>query len=148
MIEPQKCSFFLLRYVPDAIKNEFVNVGLVLLPQAGRTELRFTRDWSRVRCLDPHADTEFLETLESDLRDQLQGSNGSHDLILRKIQDSFSNSLQLSESKGCLAETPAQEADTLAEMYLESARRKAPREASARQAVFSRMRNEFESAGV
>src|SRR5262249_53722832 len=59
-----------------------------------------------------------------------------------------SNSLQLSESKGCLAETPAQEADTLAEMYLETSRRRAPREASARQAVFARMRSAFETAGV
>ena len=24
------CQFFLLRYVPDAVKNEFVNIGLVL----------------------------------------------------------------------------------------------------------------------
>ncbi|MGH9564732.1 MAG: DUF3037 domain-containing protein, partial [Candidatus Angelobacter sp.] len=45
----QQCNFFLLRYVPDTVKNEFVNVGLVLLPEAGIPEIRFTHDWSRVR---------------------------------------------------------------------------------------------------
>src|SRR5262249_9438369 len=147
MIEQQKCSFFLLRYVPDAVKNEFVNIGLVLLPEAGRAELRFTRDWTRAKCLDPQADTDLLEALESDLRGQLDANAGS-DQILRKIQDSFSNALQPSEFKACLAESPAQEADALAEMYLEAPRRRAPRESSARQAIFIRMRQEFETAGA
>jgi hypothetical protein len=49
------CRFFVLRYAPDAVKNEFVNIGLVLLPPAGSAQVRFTRDWSRVLCLDPEA---------------------------------------------------------------------------------------------
>src|SRR5260370_34759207 len=93
-LEQQRCNFFLLRYVPDAVKNEFVNVGLVLLPQAGEAELRFTRDWSRVKCLDPQADLELLEAMEGDLREKLRVVNGDRDFILRKIQDSFSNALQ------------------------------------------------------
>jgi len=148
MIEQQKCSFFLLRYVPDAVKNEFVNVGVVLLPEAGRAELRFTRDWSRAKCLDPQADTDLLESLEADLRSQLLDANGGRDSILRKIQDSFSNALQPSEFKACLAESPSKEADALAEMYLETPRRRVSREAGARQAIFVRMRQEFVSAGV
>jgi Protein of unknown function (DUF3037) len=148
MTENEKCNFFLLRYVPDAVKNEFLNVGLVLMPQSGRPELRFTRDWSRVKCLDPQADMEVLEALEADLREKLHQSNGDRDFILRKIQDSFSNALQPSEFKACLAESPAEEADQLARIYLETARRRAPREVSNRQAIFARMREEFESAGV
>jgi hypothetical protein len=148
MIEQQKCSFFLLRYVPDAVKNEFVNVGLVLLPEAGRPELRFTHDWSRAKCLDPQADTDLLESLEADLRSQLLDANNGREHILRRIQDSFSNAVQASEFKACLAESPAQEADVLAKMYLESARRTGAREAGARHAILGRMRREFESAGV
>ena len=143
-----RCNFFLLRYVPDAVKNEFVNIGLVLLPQAGGAELRFTRDWSRVRCLDPQADLDLLGALEVDLREKLREMNGDRDFILRKIQDSFSNALQPSEFKACLAESPASEADALARLYLEHERRRQPRETSARQAIFERMREEFESAGV
>jgi Protein of unknown function (DUF3037) len=148
MVELQKCSFFLLRYVPDAVKNEFVNIGLVLMPAAGRAEVRFTRDWSRVRCLDAHADLELLESLETELRQTLHQSNGDSDFFLRKIQDSFSNALQPSEFKACLAESPAEEADVLARMYLERPPRRAPREVSARQAIVAGMRQAFENEGV
>jgi Protein of unknown function (DUF3037) len=148
MAGKQQCRFFLLRYAPDAVKNEFVNIGLVLLPPAGGAEVRFTRDWSRVRCLDPQADTEVLEALETDLREKLREMNGDHEFILRRIQDSFSNALQPSEFQGCLAESPAQEADELARLYLERSRQRRPRELSARQAIYQRMRSEFESAGV
>ncbi len=142
------CRFFVLRYAPDAVKNEFINIGLVLLPPAGGAEVRFTRDWSRVRCLDPEADLEMLQALETDLREKLRALNGDHEFILRRIQDSFSNALQPSEFQGCLAESPAAEADELARLYLERPRRRQPRELSTRQAIYQRMRQEFENAGV
>lgn len=142
------CRFFLLRYAPDAVKNEFVNIGLVLLPPAGSAEVRFTHDWSRVNCLDPQADVEVLEALAADLREKLRAMNGDQELILRRIQDSFSNALQTSEFQGCLAESPAAEADELARLYLERPRRRQPRELSSRQAIYQKMQQEFESAGV
>ncbi|HKT49928.1 MAG TPA: DUF3037 domain-containing protein [Candidatus Angelobacter sp.] len=148
MANTQQCSFFLLRYVPDAVKNEFVNIGLVLLPPGGAPELRFTHDWSRVRCLDAEADVEVLGALESDLRDQLHGLNGDRESILRRIQDSFSNALQPSEIKACLAESPALEADELARLYLEHRRPRAQREPSARHVIRERMQQAFESVGV
>jgi hypothetical protein len=151
MTPKHQCKFFLLRYAPDAIKNEFVNIGLVLLPPTGAAEVRFTHDWARVRCLDPQADIELLEALEADLREKLRainGDHGGHDSILRRIQDSFSNALQPSEFQGCLAESPAAEADELARLYLERPRRRQPRELSTRQAIYQKMRSEFESAGV
>lgn len=148
MANRQQCSFFLLRYVPNAVKNEFVNIGLVLLPPGGDPELRFTQDWSRVLCLDAEADLELLGALESDLRDQLHGPNGDRDSILRQIQDSFSNALQPSEIKACLAESPALEADKLAGLYLDRQRPRAQREPSARQVIRERMQQEFEKVGV
>jgi hypothetical protein len=144
----EQCHFFLLRYVPDAVKNEFVNIGLVLLPPNGDPELRFTHDWSRVRCLDAEADVEVLGALEADLRDQLHGLNGDRDSILRRIHDSFSNALQPSEIKACLAESPVLEADELARLYLERHRPRGQREPSARQAIRERMQQEFEKVGV
>ncbi len=149
----EQCTFALLRYVPDAVKNEFVNVGLVLLPAGGQPELRFTHDWSRVRCLDPQADLELLESLESDLRAKLHDLNGDRDFILRRMQDSFSNALQPTEFKACLADSPAEEADELARLYLErrlpeQQRRGAPREAGSRQAIYRHMRDQFERVGA
>ena len=148
MVARQRCNFFVLRYVPDAVKNEFVNIGLVLLPQGGEPELRFTRDWSRVRCLDAQADVDVLEALESDLRNQLHGLNGDRDSILRRIQDSFSNALQTSEFKACLAESPVAEADELARLYLDRQRPRGSRQPSSRQMIRDRMQQVFESVGV
>jgi len=149
MNEKVQCRFFILRYSPDAVKNEFINVGLVLLPPAGGAQVRFTRDWSRVLCLDPEADVEMLQALESDLRSQLHEMNGDRDLILRRIQDSFSNAIQPSEFKACLAVSPVTEADELARLYLERPRRRQQaREPGARVAIVARMRSEFEAVGI
>jgi len=144
----QSCSFFLLRYVPDAVKSEFINFGLVLMPPAAPAELRFSKDWSRVQALDPQADLELLEAMENELRDKLQNPAPDRDAVLKRIEESFSNAVQVSEIKGCLAGSPAQEADFLARLYLESPRRAPAREASARQRVFRHMRTEFERAGA
>ncbi len=144
-----QCRFFVLRYAPDAVKNEFINVGLVLLPPAGGAQVRFTRDWQRVLCLDPDADVEMLQALENDLRNQLREMNGDRDLILRRIQDSFSNAIQPSEFQACLASSVVAEADELARLYLERPRRRQQtREPGARVAIVARMRSEFEAAGV
>ena len=144
----QQCNFFLVRYVPDAVKNEFVNIGVVLMPPAGDVELRFTRDWARVRCLDPQADVEMLEALEADLRSQMHDAHGDRDALLRRMQDSFSNALQPSEFKACLAESPVAEADELARIYLERPPRRRARELSSRQAIFQKMQFEFERVGA
>lgn len=143
----QQCNFFLLRYVPDAVKNEFVNVGLVLLAENSAPEVRFTRDWSRVQCLDSQADIPLLESLGAELRDGLAES-GNRESMLKRIQDSFSNAVQPSEPKACLAESPANEADELARLYLERPRRRGTRELSPRQMMRQTMQGEFERVGV
>lgn len=153
MAEKKQCEFFLLRYVPDAVKDEFVNIGVVLVEAggapAGFADLRFTADWSRVRCLDPAADVEMLAALEADLRKGLTEIR-ERDGLLRKLNDSFSNTLQLSPVKACLAESPREELGRLAEMYLESrrSREEKTRAAAGRQAIFQSMRAAFEHAGV
>src|ERR1700727_2404420 len=74
--ERVQCEFFLIRYVPDVVKGEFTNIG-VLLREAGRDDsavVRFTRDWSRVRCMDADADIGLLEGLEGEIASRLQVS--------------------------------------------------------------------------
>jgi len=70
------------------------------------------------------------------------------EVLLRRLQDSFSNLIQLSPVKGCLAEDPAAEMETMASMYLEAAKVGGEREASGRQRILGRMREAFEQAGV
>src|SRR5690348_15466125 len=141
------CKFFLLRYVPDAVKGEFVNIGLVFLPPQAPPELRFTHDWSRIECLSPDADIELLRAFCDEIaRDS--GQDQSRELLLQRIEDAFCNSLQASEYKACVTTAPAQEADELARMYLETPRRRPATERATEQRIFQRMKSAFEEAGV
>ncbi len=56
-----ECEFSLIRYVPDVVKGEFANIGVVLRETGKDATVRFTRDWTRVRCMDANADIALLE---------------------------------------------------------------------------------------
>src|ERR1035441_7555534 len=133
------CDFFLLRYVPDVVKQEFVNIGVVMLEvgDSGFTDVRFTRDWRRVRCLDPEVDIELLQSYEDELRRLLQSRaaevinyklpTSRREWLLDVMQQSFSGALQLAPMQGVLTESPQVELGILARTYLESERRAAAR---------------------
>ena len=79
MAERKQCEFQLIRYVPDPVKNEFVNIGVLLRASTGeQTVLRFTRDWARVLCLDPDADTQMFEALEIEIGQRLRSQPADH----------------------------------------------------------------------
>ena len=146
MVDKKQLQFFLVRYTPDVVKDECVNIGVAVLDDSGFADVRLTPDWRRVKCLDPAADLEVLEALEKDLRSMLRDPD--RDRLLAKIQGSFSNAIQLTPAKAVLAEDPAVEIENLARMYLETRRPAGKRELSARQQIFTRMRDAFEQAGV
>jgi hypothetical protein len=148
MRERRQCEFFLLRYVPDAVKDEFVNVGVVLVEPGGAyADVRFTRDWKRVRCLDPDADVETLEGLEQEIKERMLEGAASQEWLLQRMQDSFSNAIRLTPAKAVLADSPQEEIARLAEMYLERAKR-GVRSSSGRMQILQTMRGEFERQGV
>src|SRR3984957_339335 len=103
----RECEFQLLRYVPDAVRNECVHIGVILRESAagdspGKVEVRFTRDWRRVRCLDPDADTALLEGMENELRMRLVEDPGGR--LMRILEESLSLNVQMTEPKAFLAE--------------------------------------------
>jgi DUF3037 family protein len=148
-----QCEFFLIRYVPDVVKGEFVNIG-VLLREAGRDDsavVRFTRDWSRVRCMDADADIGLLEALEGEIGTRLQmvGKDASGiKPVMEILQDTLANSVQMTEVKGCLAESLPAEIEQLMKMYVEPLKIKTERKRTGRAAIAGAMRTEFERAGV
>ena len=146
MAERKQCEFQLIRYVPDPIKNEFVNIG-VMLRAGEQSVLRFTRDWARVRCLDPDADTEMLEALEIEVGRRLSGETGNRP-IMELLEASLSNGVQITESKGYLAETFPAGLEELMRLYVEAPRKERSQRRSAREALLSTMRTRFEQAGV
>ena len=148
------CEFSLIRYVPDPVKGEFANIGVVLraVEQEGTATVRFTRNWSRVRCLDPGVDVEMLEALEAEIADRLRGGVDERVLsrpVLEILEDSLSNSVQMTASQGALAESLPAEMELLLRMYVEPIKAPAARrQVSGRTAIAGRMRGEFERAGV
>ena len=163
MSERIPCEFSLIRYVPDVVKGEFTNIGVVLrevsrasqqTPEAARkavTQVRFTRDWRRVRCIDPDADTDLLETLEDEIASLLI-SEATGPLparpLLSLLSDTLSNSIQITEPRPCLAETFALELDQLLRLYIEPIRIKLSRKRTGRAAIYAEMRKEFERTGA
>jgi hypothetical protein len=146
----QQCDFFLVRYVPDPVRNEFVNIG-VLLRAAGQPEqtvVRFTRDWTRVRCVDPDADVAMLEALEGELRGRFQEQNSNTLPIMRVLEDTFSNALQITEAKAYLAESVISGVEELMRLYVDPRKRQGIARRSGRQAIHAKMRSQFERAGV
>ncbi|KAA6456054.1 DUF3037 domain-containing protein [Acidobacteria bacterium AB60] len=144
----RECTFQLLRYVPDAVRNEYVHIGVLLREEGagGRMEVRFTRDWRRVRCLDPEADTGLLEGMESELRRRL---GEDRDGRLQKILDeSLSLSVQMTEPKAYLAESLPAGVDELMRLYVEPPPREKVSRLRGRAAIQAGMRGEFERAGV
>jgi hypothetical protein len=144
------CEFFLIRYVPDVVKGEFTNIG-VLLREAGRDDsavVRFTRDWSRVRCMDADADIGLLEGLEGEIAQRLRLGAADTKPVMQVLEDTLSNSLQITQAKACLAESVPTEMEQLMRMYVEPLKVKVERKKSGRAAIAGAMRTEFERVGV
>lgn len=146
------CEFQLIRYVPDTVRNEFVHVG-VLLREQGRTqegkpamELRFTRDWRRVRCLDPDADTSLLEGMETELRARLRSDPDGK--LMHILDESLSLNVQMTPPKAYLAESLPAGVEELMRLYVDPPKRERIPRLSGRAAIQSVMRSEFERAGV
>jgi len=143
---PIRCSFQLLRYVPDPVRNEFVHIGVLLREEAGGTHIKFTHDWRRVRCLDPDADTALLEGMETELKSRLAADA---DGKLRRILDeALSLSVQMTEPKAFLAESIAAGLDELMRLYVDPPPRQRVSQLHGRAAVHAAMRGAFEQAAV
>jgi hypothetical protein len=144
----RNCEFQLLRYVPDVVRNEFVHIGVILREQGSdrHAEVRFTRDWRRVRCLDPEADTALLEAMESDLRRRF--GDGPEAGLMRILEESLSLNVQMTAPKAYLAESLPAGVEELMRLYVEPHRREKLPRLKGRAAIQAAMRGEFERVGV
>ena len=144
----RECEFQLLRYVPDAVRNEYVHIGVILREQGegGKLDVRFTRDWRRVRCIDPEVDTALLEGMESELRKRLAGDADGK--LMKILDESLSLGVQMTEPKAYLAESLPAGMEELMRLYVEPPPREKVSRLRGRAAIQAGMRGEFERAGV
>ena len=146
--ERRTCEFQLLRYVPDAVRNEYVHIGVILREQGSHepAQVRFTHDWRRVRCLNPEADTALLEGMESELRRRFQEEPEGK--LMRILSEALSLSVQMTEPKAYLAESLPAGMEELMRLYVDPPPREKMQRLSGRAAIQAKMRTEFEWAGV
>jgi hypothetical protein len=147
------CTFQLLRYVPDAVRNEYVHIGVILREQGSEAAagpepvlVQFTRDWRRVHCLDPEADTALLEGMESELRRRFETEPDGK--LMQILSEALSLNVQMTEPKAYLAESLPAGMEELMRLYVEPPPRERVPRLSGRAAIQARMRTEFERAGV
>lgn len=146
MAVQKQLEFMLVRYVPDVVKGEFVNIGIVLL-DGSRTHVHFTDDWRAVRALDPAAEFDVLGAMETDLNTQLTSGVLDRTTFLAKLQDYLSSGVAVTKLQGIEASDTATALESLEKMYLKG-RRKATREARGRDAIYGYMREAFKESEV
>jgi hypothetical protein len=119
----QRCQFFLLRYTPNLIRDESVNIGVFFYHPAERElKVRLTDNFRRVKRLHPWADVELLARLEEDFAAQIETHVTDLGAYVAKLQETLSNVLQVTEPKGVLAPDPAAEFDRLFDTYVREPR--------------------------
>ena len=106
-----------LRYTPNLIRDEWVNVGLLLEEVDGpRRAMRLIEEASeiaRVRRLHPAADEDLLRALPAEFDARLRAPEAEVLNYLEKIGQTLSNVLQFSPQKALLAEDFDAELDRL-----------------------------------
>ncbi len=120
-----------IRYRPNLVRDEWVNIGVILEDAAGdgsalgknaRRQARLIEEnaeLARVRRLHPAADEGLLRGLAAEFDARLAGDgNGGAAAYLRRLEDSLSNALQFSPQKAVLAEDFDAELDRLYQAHV------------------------------
>ena len=114
------CTYHILRYVPNLLRDEWVNIGVLLVDAAGRLRVRLLQeeaDFARLRRLSPEADLSVLRALETDFEAQAaQPAEGA--ALVARLEETLSNSLQFGPQKAVLTTHADAEAE-LERIYLE-----------------------------
>jgi hypothetical protein len=122
----QPCAYHVVRYQPNLIRDEWVNIGVLLLdPSSGRVRQRWLdepADFARLRRLHPAADEELLLHLPAEFDRQFAGRTLDSEAILEKFDQTLSNAVQLSPRKGLLARDPDAELDRIFQEQVEPLR--------------------------
>ena len=117
------CRYRILRYVPNLVRDEWVNVG-VLLEEAssletngsGRRELRLIEEdaeIARVRRLHPGVDENLLRSLPGEFEGHMKGTSEQVAAYLRKLDQTLSTTLQFGPQRGLLTDDFDAELDRL-----------------------------------
>jgi hypothetical protein len=98
------CTFRILRYVPNLVRDEWMNIGVLLVDPAGQLHAQLLQeeaDFARLRRLHPEADITVLRALAGDLQAR-GGRPGEAAALMAGFEETLSNALQLGPQKAVL----------------------------------------------
>jgi hypothetical protein len=117
-----------LRYTPDVARDEWVNIGVLLeqlaengMETISRRAMRIIEqqsEFARVKRLHPDADEALLRALPGEFDARLSGSAEETRVYVAKLDQTLSNTLQLSPQRGLLAADFDAELDRLFHAYV------------------------------
>jgi hypothetical protein len=158
----QPCAYHVVRYQPNLIRDEWVNIGVLLFipgpgPGGGLAPGRVRQRWLeepadlvRLRRLHPAADEELLLRLPAEFDRQFSGREMAPEAILEKFDETLANAVQLAPRKGLLSRDPDAELDRLFREQVEPLRetRRGAAEIRTRSDVRSRAADYFRSEKI
>jgi chorismate mutase len=149
MASKRQLELYLLRFLPHALRDDFVTVGLLLLESdGGFGEFRFTRDWRMLQCVAPEVELEWFGLVENEIRGKIGGLRRREDL-LELVNERFGAMLDVAPGKAVLTEDPAKEMDVLSSIYLVPLQRgERVSQRTGRGAIVNAMSEAFAGAGV
>jgi hypothetical protein len=101
------CSYYVVRYVPNAEREEFLNIGLLLYsPEEQFLDCLFTRDFRPIKRFHRQADLEFLRDLQGHFEQQIQQHEDHLQIFLDEMRQSLSHIIQLAPARPVLAAEP------------------------------------------
>ena len=139
MSEPLTCYFSVMRYVPDVVRDESINVGVVLFePKVRLLFMRPLTGLSHVQKFDPNTDREWLKEYLTTFQrvcgrvsgkpPAAAGNMGDWTTAvdpLQTLHQQSANVIQFTAPRTVLTEDPQAEVESLYMRYVEP--RKAPR---------------------
>jgi len=146
--ELKECSYFLVRYVPDVVKEEFINIGLFLFcPAEQFLDCLFSDDFRRLSRFHAQADTRFLQELQPYFERQIEEHENDLAGYIREMQESYSNLIQLSPPRTCLTANLGAQLQDLFERCV-GARLTGPTTQDTRMRIKHRMTESLRRCGV
>jgi Protein of unknown function (DUF3037) len=144
----KECSLYLVHYIPDLVRGEFLNIGLFLhSPEERFLGCLFTDDLRRVKRFHPQADLDFLRELQQDFEQRIDEHSADLEGYVRWMNDSFSNLIQLAPPRTCLLHDPQAEIQELFDRYV-GPRAKGPLATDTRLRIKQRLTTALVRAGV
>ena len=111
----ETCTFRILRYVPNLVRDEWMNIGVLLVDPEGRLHARVLQEeaqYARLRRLHPAVDVGVLRALEADLETKAAQPGGGP-AVMAALDDTLSNALQLGPQKAVLTANAGAELERL-----------------------------------